>query len=154
MTFLLVTGTRHATIADHGHLVCTAIRDLAGQVVTDPHRIYVGDCESGVDLIVRQGFTNRPGWDVKVFEAYWEECGPGCPSGNHRTFRGTRCPFAGPRRNRRMAKQFAADGGRIGLAFPERGHGFARSGTWGCTLEATELGVRMTVESLAVNRRG
>lgn len=153
MAYILVTGTRHATIADHGYQITTAIRDLAGPVVTEPHRLYVGDCDSGVDLIARQYFTPHPDWRVLEFEARWEECGPGCPAREHRIWRGRRCPVAGPRRNATMATQFVADGGRIGVSFPERGHSFAKSGTWDCTLRATNLGVAMRVESLQVVRR-
>lgn len=153
---LLLTGTRHATIADHGLIVQ---RTILGVAVPgdEPRTLFVGDCPTGVDFIAEQLFGVRPGWVFRQFEAEWEECGTGCPPRPHRRNRrsgGVYCPYAGPRRNRRMVERFVADGGRTGLAFPDRGGSLAGSGTWGCAKEAVDRGVRMCVESLVVNRHG
>lgn len=140
---LLCTGTRYATIADHGLTVQKHILEAIPHWDTGPHIIYVGDNEGvegtdGVDFIVRHLFGRRPGWRVREFKAAWEECGAGCPPREHRRryrrSRGDYCPYAGPRRNRTMIREFAEAGGGPVLAFPAAD---ARStGTRGCVAEA------------------
>jgi hypothetical protein len=158
MTLLLCTGSRYATIADHGLLVQRAVVDTIGPAaIADPHHLYVGDA-GGVDFIVRQMFGTRLGWTVREFEADWEACGAGCPPRPHRRVRKSSgepyCPYAGPRRNRDMVAAYADAGGRLALTLPERGGSLAHSGTWGCAREAADCDIEVRVRSLAVSRRG
>src|SRR5438128_12335243 len=116
MALLLVTGTR---FADMGHAwdIYQAITAITGQPTQrGGHTVYVGDAD-GVDLVVRQTLRSGPHaalWVVRQFEARWDDC-----------------PLAGPRRNRRMVTQFAADGGTDALALPNVGGSLTHSGTWG-----------------------
>lgn len=146
MTMILISGTRHATIADHGLIVRDAIlRTLEGE---PPHEIYVGDAR-GVDLIVWQLFRNQPGWVVREFEANWDECAADCPASLDRSgrphrrrrkySRGDYCPGAGMRRNQAMIAQFVADGGKTMLAFPAANT--KSSGTRGCIRDARKAGL-------------
>jgi hypothetical protein len=143
VTLLLVSGTRHATIADHGLTVQRAIVKTTGWMPEgEPLEIYVGDEPDGVDAIIT-ALCRRNGWQSHIFEAEWEACGPGCPQGEHRRRRRTSgeeyCPYAGPRRNRAMIRAFAADGGKDVLGFPAANA--KSSGTRGCMREARRAGL-------------
>ncbi len=152
MTLILASGTRHATIADHGIIVRDSI---LAHLDDGPHRIYVGDEPDGVDAIVA-GLARANSWDLNVFVAYWEECGPGCPPSPHRRRRRVNgepyCPFAGPRRNGALVRAFKRDGGKIGLFFPAANAD--SRGTENCLRQARKAGlvvpdeqiVKLTVE--------
>lgn len=130
MTKLLISGTRHATIADHGLIIKRAILDALfnpDSTTGGVDEIYVGDA-AGVDLIALQ-IAKRAGWTLHEFEARWDECDPQCPTGNanrphrlkYRHGRGDYCPRAGMRRNQQMVDAFTAVGGRLVLTFPAAG---------------------------------
>lgn len=148
MTILLITGTRHATIADHAHVIQPAILGALGASEDLlPHEIYVGDA-AGVDLIARQ-FAQQRGFGLHEFEANWDECAAECTQGHRRKYttgRGTYCPRAGVRRNRAMVRAFVAAGGTTVLAFPAMD---ARSsGTRGCIGEARRAGLEVPPERI------
>src|SRR5436189_2238 len=78
---ILVTGTRHATIADHGLIVQRAVLDLAA-TEPGPHTIYVGHAP-GVDFIVDRLLRRRPHPAHRGGETPWAanvardaSCGP------------------------------------------------------------------------------
>jgi hypothetical protein len=137
---LLVSGTRWATIADHGITVRDTI--LAAVEGDGPHEIHVGDAR-GVDFIVRQAFRRRPGFTVVEYEARWDECAADCPATGHRRKRAysrdTCCPGAGMRRNRAMIAAFVDLGGKTMLAFPAANTKSA--GTRGCIRDARKAGL-------------
>src|SRR5205814_1534205 len=140
LMLLCCTGTRHATIADHGLIVRQAI--LAAVPIDDPGplELYVGDA-NGVDLIVRQ-FARLAVIKLHEFEANWDECAANCNTGHRRPYkhgRGDYCPQAGVRRNHTMLRAYAEAGGRLVLPFPAAN---ARSsGTNGCVAAAKRAGL-------------
>lgn len=152
MSLRLVTGTRHGTIDEHGLFVRQILlKTLDGD---GPHTIYVGDEPDGVDAIVTS-IARREGWTPRVFEAAWEECGVGCPPSEHRRRRRRTgeiyCPWAGPRRNNGMVRQYVADGGRDVIGFPAAN---ARSsGTNGCLRRARAAGLHVESFPLTVEVR-
>ena len=141
MTLLLVTGTRWATIADHGLIVQRTILNTA-EPEPGPHVVYVGDAR-GVDFIADRLFRHRAGWAVHPpFEASWEECTAECPAGHRRRRKFSAeeyCPTAGMRRNRTMVQAFVAAGGKQVLAFPAAN--VRSSGTTGCIADAKRAGL-------------
>jgi hypothetical protein len=147
VSLILASGTRHATIADHGLIVERAtLRVLEGN---GPHGVYVGDEPDGLDAIIA-GLARRNSWGLNVFEALWEECGPGCPATPHRRRRRRTgeiyCPYAGPRRNERMVRKFRVDGGKDMLGFPAANA--PSPGTENCLRQARKAGLIVPDENI------
>jgi hypothetical protein len=155
---LLVSGTRHADIADHGLMVRNAILHATDGEAPE---LYVGDEPDGIDAIAA-GLARTEGWPTPhIFEAQWDECGPGCPATPHRMRRRKTgeayCRFSGPRRNGRMIRAFKRDGGQRSLFFPAANA--PSPGTTNCLKQARKAGlvvpddhiIALTVEA---KRRG
>lgn len=90
------------------------VRHILAAYATDSAQIFVGDCPTGLDAIVR---TLRP--DARVFCADWSAHGRA----------------AGPLRNRDMCAAAAAAGNAVLFAFP------GGRGTADCVRQARKLGL-------------
>ena len=92
------------------------VRHILEAYATDKAQIFVGDCPTGLDAIVR---TLRP--DARVFVADWSRYGRA----------------AGPRRNAEMCAAAAAAGNAVLFAFP------GGRGTADCVRQAHRYGLHI-----------
>lgn len=138
MTLILVAGSVHATIADHGLTIRNTIQAHLG--LDGPHHIYLGDAR-GVDAIVTH-LAPQCGWTLRRYEPRWEECAADCPAEHRKPYRDGRgqwCPTADRRADQQMIGEFKAAGGTIVLAFPALAA--KSSGTRGCIRAARRAGL-------------
>lgn len=153
MARLLVTGTRHASMEQSFEIYRHILREVGEPNDEVSHTVVVRDGD-GVDFVVAQVFTGRPGWTVEQHEAEWEACGAGCPPNPHRKVRASTgepyCPYAGPRGNKAMVATMQS--GELCIALPERGGRLVGSGTWGTAKEAADAGLDVRIRPLDVVR--
>jgi hypothetical protein len=153
MKLIIVSGTRHATTAEHRPEVEARLAQChSGGEVTLVH----GDA-SGVDRLAAF-IANGWAWNVVAVPAQWQTCAAyiprelgGCPAGPHLRSKGGRtwCPYAGHRRNQQMLNDYPeAD---FVLAFPAIGSA-GKSGTWDLVHRAADAGLTPQIFPLAVQR--
>ncbi|RYZ28427.1 MAG: DUF2493 domain-containing protein [Propionibacteriaceae bacterium] len=119
---ILVTGSRHATVAQHGIFIEETLA-----VARNKHPVtLVHGGAPGVDLICG-AIAHSFGWDVKVFRADWDKLGKA----------------AGPERNKEMVNA----GADVVLAFPIAGG--LNKGTKHCSNYAEIMGLTVRYFELA-----
>lgn len=126
---VLITGSRHATDAEHRELISEAIQKAVGHIrACDMDRvILVHGNQRGVDLIAADIVT-RWAWPIQV-EAH-----------DARDFGSW--PAAGPRRNEHMVRL----GANVCLAFPAPDS----RGTWDCARKAADAGIHTILQTLRI----
>lgn len=105
-------------------VVCTGGRNyldgakiFATLNLLEPTEIYVGDCPTGADALVREWAEDKQGTDFSIFHADWKTHGKA----------------AGPIRNRIMLDDAGSDA--LVIAFP------GERGTRDCMMQALENGM-------------
>lgn len=125
---ILITGSRHATDAEHRNVIRESILDAIGHIpASELDRVVLvhGDA-TGVDLIAA---------DVVARLAYPIKVEP------HNAAQFGKWPACGPRRNSHMVSL----GADVCLAFPQAGS----SGTWDCARKAVDAGIPTVARSLS-----
>jgi len=126
---VLVTGSRHATGAEHGEVIRECILEAIGHIpVGEMDRVVLvhGDAP-GVDLIAAD-VVSRLAYPIKVEPHNARKFGP--------------WPSCGPIRNSHMVSL----GADICLAFPQPGS----TGTWDCARKAADAGIPTVLRSLPI----